>query len=323
MYPRARFLRESDLRLTLDSSALLAIVGWACLAAAAFALLARYSFVDQVTMLAGKVLSPDGIITEAGVARMARALAGLALVASAGGLFCLLASNPTRRAGLMDALQRDRLSENAPPTSPRLTLFVSLAFGGAIFVLWMLRTSFETRWLFAKEAALENASFVLLMISSVLCTIAARRRNVDGPVGRRIALMYFLAAVGLFLVAMEEISWGQVWFGFSTPADWASLNYQHETTLHNLLAKELLTRGTQFGSLGFAAAVIASWFVVAKTRSPFLLAVLPHPALVPLAVLVAFAGVWVHPEIAEFLIAVFALLYSYRVWRPAGMRSSR
>lgn len=307
MYPRARFLRESDLRLTLDGSALLAIVGWACLAAAAFALLARYSFVGEVTLLAGKVLSPDGIITEAGVARMARALGRLALVASAGGLFCLLTSNPTRRAGLMDALQRDRLS--------RLTLFVSLAVGGAICVLWMLRTSLETRWLFAKEAALENASFVLLMISSVLCTIAARRRNADGPVGRRIALMYLLAAVGLFLVAMEEISWGQVWFGFGTPADWASLNHQRETTLHNLFDRELLNRGTRFGSLGFAAGVIASWFVVAKTRSPFLLTVLPHPALVPLAVLVAFAGVWLHPEIAEFLIAVFVLLYSYRVWR--------
>ncbi|MGH8285255.1 MAG: hypothetical protein ACRETT_05760 [Steroidobacteraceae bacterium] len=323
MYPRVRFLRESDLRLTLDRSTMLATVGWACLAAAAFLLIARYSFVDQVTMLAGKVLSPDGIITEAGVARMARALAGLALVASAGGLFCLLASNPTRRAGLMDALQRDRLIGNAARTSPRLTLLVSLGIGSVISALWMLRGSFESRWLFEKEGALENASFVLLMVSSVLCTIVARRWNADGPVGRRVALMYLLVAMGLFLVAMEEISWGQVWFGFGTPADWASLNYQRETTLHNLFDRELLNRGTRFGSLGFAAAVIASWFVVARTRSRFLLAVLPHPALVPLAVLVAFAGVWLHPEVAEFLIAVFALLYSYRIWRAAGMRSSR
>lgn len=43
-----------------------------------------------------------------------------------------------------------------------------------------------------------------------------------------------LMVVGIFLVAGDEISWGQTWFGFVTPAAIAEQNTQGDITWHNL-----------------------------------------------------------------------------------------
>lgn len=43
-----------------------------------------------------------------------------------------------------------------------------------------------------------------------------------------------LAAIGLFIIGGEEVSWGQRILGISTPAVIADNNTQHEITLHNL-----------------------------------------------------------------------------------------
>jgi hypothetical protein len=45
---------------------------------------------------------------------------------------------------------------------------------------------------------------------------------------------YGAFAILLFVVAMEEISWGQRLIGFETPAALRAINGQGETTLHNI-----------------------------------------------------------------------------------------
>lgn len=47
-------------------------------------------------------------------------------------------------------------------------------------------------------------------------------------------LWYFIAALGCFYIAGEEISWGQWIFHWTTPTEWARLNDQDETNLHNM-----------------------------------------------------------------------------------------
>ena len=51
------------------------------------------------------------------------------------------------------------------------------------------------------------------------------------------AIMYFLLASGLFLISMEEISWGQRIVGIETPEVLEKHNYQGEMNLHNLLSR--------------------------------------------------------------------------------------
>lgn len=47
-------------------------------------------------------------------------------------------------------------------------------------------------------------------------------------------LWYGLAALGCFYIAGEEMSWGQWIFHWTTPTEWARLNDQDETNLHNM-----------------------------------------------------------------------------------------
>lgn len=47
-------------------------------------------------------------------------------------------------------------------------------------------------------------------------------------------LFFLLLSIGLFFIAGEEISWGQRIIGFQTPENYAVINAQKETTLHNL-----------------------------------------------------------------------------------------
>ena len=46
--------------------------------------------------------------------------------------------------------------------------------------------------------------------------------------------LYLIFSIFLFFIAMEEIAWGQWFFHFETPEEWAKINKQGETTLHNL-----------------------------------------------------------------------------------------
>lgn len=48
-------------------------------------------------------------------------------------------------------------------------------------------------------------------------------------------ILYWILAVGLFLISMEEISWGQRIFSIQTPQYFKEHNDQGELTLHNLL----------------------------------------------------------------------------------------
>lgn len=64
-----------------------------------------------------------------------------------------------------------------------------------------------------------------------LCgALRARRRQLP----HLTTVSFILLAFGLAFVGMEEISWGQRIFGWSTPEAFAELNWQRETSLHNL-----------------------------------------------------------------------------------------
>ena len=46
-------------------------------------------------------------------------------------------------------------------------------------------------------------------------------------------IWFLLGALGSFFIAGEELSWGQWIFEWKTPAEWAVINDQDETNLHN------------------------------------------------------------------------------------------
>jgi len=80
----------------------------------------------------------------------------------------------------------------------------------------------------AEDRWAEYGSFVSwAMASCFLSWMLVKDRGVRKPV-------FVLLALGTFLVAMEEISWGQRILGIASPAFFAESNLQGEINLHNL-----------------------------------------------------------------------------------------
>jgi hypothetical protein len=89
------------------------------------------------------------------------------------------------------------------------------------------------RWVFVSEfGPVELGTAACYFTATVLALgLAARSRGVV-PVGARV--LYLLFALGALFAGLEEISYGQHFFGWQSPRWFAEQNAQHETNLHNL-----------------------------------------------------------------------------------------
>ena len=95
-----------------------------------------------------------------------------------------------------------------------------------------------------------------ILAASVAFALAAWRAQQAGPA--RPDVLFLLVAVGAFVVAGEEISWGQRILGLTTPDALNDINHQGETNIHNISS---LQRVFNLGELlvglyGFAIPVL-------------------------------------------------------------------
>ena len=147
---------------------------------------------------------------------------------------------PTLPPGVLVAreMQAALLSECAAyHLSVKSGLFIALC-APAIMVLYFLLMALPGSREFAVLIVQENhpveiATFLLFFVSSLLALHNAyylwHVKNLAIA-----ALASVLMFVFLFVIAMEEIAWGQQFFSFSTPDLIQPYNMQHEVTIHNL-----------------------------------------------------------------------------------------
>lgn len=84
-----------------------------------------------------------------------------------------------------------------------------------------------------ENSLIEFVTAGLMLVGGVFGLTLALRAKVRGE--RAFVWGLLLAfSLGMLLVGMEELAWGQKLFGYATPAAMAELNQQHEMTLHNL-----------------------------------------------------------------------------------------
>ena len=280
-----------------------------------------FAFEGAVRLLA-TVLSEDG---ELGIARQALFASLLTEAGAWSVLFGALSftySTPKGRRALTDLLQNDPLkrADNQVPDG-LLVLLLTTALGLAIIALWWIRllTPFKVEFLFAKEGPLELATFLALTISAGLCIAAARRtlRHNKTNVNRTIAAFYALLGIGLFVVGMEEISWGQTYLQWQTPESWAAINSQQETTVHNLLEQPTLHFVERAILLVFVAAALVGIYLGIREMHPFITAAAPHFSTAPVLLLLAYAAYKFHLEVPEIIFAIFIASYSWRVYRSS------
>ncbi len=198
--------------------------------------------------------------------------------------------------------------------------------GLAVISLWRFQHQLGPSFvaLFAKEGPFEDVTYILALFGAACCAGAvwcfSRKGSPSAP-PKILRWMFGALGLALFAVGMEEINWGQTLLGFSTPEAWKEVNYQKETSIHNLLGRNALEGGAR--SIGVLLALAVIVLVVVRMRSPKSLPgqVAPHPTLVPLSFCIAYAGFRQHSEVVELLISIFFAFYTYRLWALARTRT--
>ncbi len=104
-----------------------------------------------------------------------------------------------------------------------------IAFAGALTAI-MGKSAYK--WFTAEDGFSENLQVVLWTITFILGFAVMRRRWQNGE--KLIAVLYGILNVGIFFLIGEELSWGQRIFGWATSPEFAAINKQHETNIHNI-----------------------------------------------------------------------------------------
>ena len=232
-------------------------------------------------------------------------------------------------------MQEDYRAESAQ-ISRLWTLWLPLVSLGAILATAKLAPAFY-RDVVQQEGfgILELAHVALPLAVAALALLALRTAYIRlDPL--RVAWCVLLA-LGAIYWAGEEASWGQHFFGWSTPDGWVGVNDQQETNLHNTshLLDQLPRAILRIGII--VAGLIGPWLILHRPRwqpQRFLFAAVPL-AGVPLAALVlameplfvfkqgfenlfdtTVVGVRVG-EIDELYVAWYLVLYALVLYRRA------
>ena len=166
--------------------------------------------------------------------------------------------------------------------------FVLALFGVLVFAVlahWSLRTYLDTDWLEGEDGLSEWWSVATYLAGAAAAGAAAWALRTTKHT--KIRYFYLALAAGFFLGAMEEISWGQRLVGWGTPSALADINFQDETTLHNVnFANNILFEVLLWGSvLGLTGGL---WRFTANLRglSDRMRLVLPSLTLAPALLLI-------------------------------------
>jgi hypothetical protein len=203
---------------------------------------------------------------------------------------------------------------------PRLTAWC-LGATVAFHVFYVLPWTHELgEDLLVEDSLVEDVTAVALLLAAVLGTVLAVRARRAG----RPALIwgfYLLFAALVFVIGMEELSWGQWIFFWHTPETFKQINSQGETKLHNIGPLQGHSEWLRFIFVG--AAVVG---VLCNRRSELREIATPRSLTGPLLVIAGYVLVdlvddsfprvpWIittfssMSEWAEMLIGLVALAY--------------
>ena len=118
----------------------------------------------------------------------------------------------------------------ADPRS-RIKVFLFPLIVWPVFLLYRIQVDDLKSYLrrISEGSLVEWLGFLLLFSAAILLWKAARPQG-----SSMVKLLMRIGSVGLFLLSMEEMSWGQMIFNWGTPELMNEHNIQHETNLHNL-----------------------------------------------------------------------------------------
>jgi len=157
-------------------------------------------------------------------------------------------------------------------------------------------------WPFYRNAIFVKMAFQLVTIvlfAILACNFVKKKQFLP-------TIFACLVILVLVVMAGEEISWGQRIFHWSTPENWAAINAQRETNLHNL-ATQLFQNTLYFGGWLLLVALPFWRNQITKFLSKFKK--------------IAFLGDWLPPT---YFLLIFAVAYGFvdSVIAPTGTNFS-
>jgi len=197
--------------------------------------------------------------------------------------------------------------------------------------LWVPLRKYEP--LHTENGPIELLQAYILLIAAIIAGrwLIKERKNYD----LFLKVWIGIAFVGCVYVIGEEVSWGQHIFFWATPEEWAAINDQAETNIHNASSwfdqkpRILLEVGTIIGGLILpilAARKSLAWF------PQWLRPIIPSLKMVVVASLFLVIKImdtvgdvtdWVFikrsSEVTEFYLYYFVLLYLY--WLTNALRN--
>ena len=230
----------------------------------------------------------------------------------------------------------DRVTDRIPLQPDRygrgFFLLLSSVLGLTALSYWSLGTFWDVPWYAGEDGVTEWATVAMLLASVVFSAVMARTLARLGH--RGLGLLFLAVAAGALLGTLEEISWGQRVFGWSTPESVASVNGQDETNLHNLvIVDRVVYTAILWGSLLALVGSVVRALLHRHgrvTTADFLLPSLAlSPALLMIAMWTAKGGpvatlrtqLWSRPigsEFSDLLFAIFLFLFTFanlqRAW---------
>ena len=176
--------------------------------------------------------------------------------------------NGRARAALTNALRpvAARQEGDVLPPDHYGRVFLLVLLGVFVFTglsHWALRSHLDTDWLEGEDGLSEWWSVATYLAAAVLA--GATAWALWATRHTKLRYLYLVMAVAFFLGAMEEISWGQRLFGWGTPSAIEQINFQNETTIHNVnFANNVIYEALFWGSaLGLTGGV---WRLTANLR---------------------------------------------------------
>lgn len=107
-----------------------------------------------------------------------------------------------------------------------ITLFFGLA--------WFIPETYKlASWASKENGLAETLTFLFLLFGSMFGGSLAWKMK-HNKEHNLLVLFIITFSLALFIVAMEEISWGQQFFKFQTPESLKTINEQNEVNLHNI-----------------------------------------------------------------------------------------
>ena len=127
-------------------------------------------------------------------------------------------------------------------------------------------------------------------------------------------IILVIISLGLVVLGLEEISWGQRLLGWSTPEAFMG-NIQKETNFHNYFNEYFASVYYLFTFLLLIINGISSWISVKQKHTFFTWVVFPHYSMIGIVLVIFIAS---EAELIEELVSVFSVFYALRLWRVSS-----